>query len=130
MNLRPEYKTLRTFFYSVIVGSLLLFESVPVFAQDALKEAAKEAYGNNPKGADKIGLIVGNAINAVISVTGVIMILLVVYAGILYLTAMGDAKKVEKAKSLLSSAVIGLVIILAAYSITTFVVTQLQNVTK
>lgn len=81
-------------------------------------------------GADQKQLpeIVANLINVLISVLGIIFIVLVVYAGFLYLTASGDDKKVAKAKTLLTQAVIGLVIILSAYGISTFVINNLANV--
>ncbi len=73
-------------------------------------------------------LVVGNLINVLLSVLGIIFVVLVVYAGFLYLTAQGDEKKVTKAKDILARAVIGLVIIIAAYSISNFVIGQLVGV--
>jgi hypothetical protein len=46
------------------------------------------------------------------------------------MTAGGEEAKIESAKGWLSGAVIGLIIILAAYGLTTFVITQLVNATN
>jgi len=43
------------------------------------------------------------------------------YAGFLYLTAAGDEEKVKKAKNLIVSAVIGMILILSSYAIASFV---------
>jgi phage shock protein PspC (stress-responsive transcriptional regulator) len=76
----------------------------------------------------ELPVVIGNVINVLISVLGIIFVVLVVYAGYLYLTAAGEDKKVETAKKLLGQAVIGLVLVLAAYSISTFVINQLTGI--
>src|SRR3989338_9505469 len=65
---------------------------------------------------------IGSLINGVLGVLGIIFVLLVLYAGYLWMTDMGEADKVKKAKALLGQSVIGLVIIVAAYAISRFVI--------
>jgi len=72
---------------------------------------------------------VGFIINIVLSLIGVIMVVLIIYAGFLWMTAAGEPKKVEKAKDILQAAIIGLVIVLAAYAIASFVVSKLITAT-
>lgn len=72
---------------------------------------------------------IGDLINVILSVLGIAFVGIVVYAGFLYLTAGGEEKNVEKAKKLLSQAVIGIVIVLLAYSISAFVIGSLEGVT-
>lgn len=64
---------------------------------------------------------VGGVVGLILSFVGVIFLILTIYAGIMWMTAQGNSAQVEKAKDLLINAIIGLVIITAAYSITTFV---------
>jgi predicted acyltransferase len=52
---------------------------------------------------------------------GIIFVGLMVFTGYIWMTAQGDEQKVTKAKDTLQMAIIGLVIVLAAYSITYFV---------
>ena len=68
---------------------------------------------------------VGGLVGLILSFVGVIFLVLTVYAGIMWMTAQGNSAKVEKAKDLLINAVIGLVIVSAAYSLTIFVGNQL-----
>lgn len=72
--------------------------------------------------------LIGNIIAVLLSVLGIIFIVLVVYAGFLYLTAGGEDTKVKKAKTLLSQSIIGLIIIVAAYAIAKFVIDALVEV--
>jgi hypothetical protein len=53
-------------------------------------------------------------------VLGVLFVCLTVYAGFLWMTAGGNEEHIEKAKKLLFRAVIGLIIVLSAYSIAWF----------
>lgn len=72
--------------------------------------------------------LIGNIIAVLLSVLGIIFVVLVVYAGFLYLTAAGDDTKVKKAKTLLTQSIIGLIIIVAAYAIAAFVIDALTDV--
>lgn len=65
-------------------------------------------------------------IKVFVGLLGIVFLILTLYAGFLWMTAAGDAKKVDKAKSILTSSVIGLAICLSAYTITTFVIAQIQ----
>jgi uncharacterized membrane protein YwzB len=73
--------------------------------------------------------LVGSLINVLLSVLGIVFVILMVYAGFLYMTASGEEDKVKKAKKLISQAVIGLIIIVAAYAISNFVFQQLAAAT-
>ncbi|MFA4942205.1 MAG: hypothetical protein WC564_01030 [Patescibacteria group bacterium] len=86
------------------------------------------AVGNDPGNfvSSKVGQIVG----AVLSFVGILLLILVIYAGILWMTSAGNEKQTEQAKSILTSAIIGLIIVLSAYAITSFIGSQLtQTVT-
>ena len=66
--------------------------------------------------------IIGSFIQVFLGLLGIIFLVLVLYAGFLWMTAQGETEKTDKAKKLLTQAVIGLVIIVAAYAISGFVV--------
>ena len=63
----------------------------------------------------------GKIIGVVLSFVGVIFLLLMIFAGLTWMTASGNQEKVTKAKDLMINATIGLVIVLAAYAITVFI---------
>lgn len=68
-------------------------------------------------------------ISAALGLLGTVALVLILYAGFMWMTAGGDDEKTGSAKKILYAAVIGLIIILAAYSITRFVMSQLFKAT-
>lgn len=72
----------------------------------------------------------GSIINVVLGFLGILLLFYMLYAGFLWMTAGGDTKKVEKATSIITQAVIGLVIIVAAFAISNFVLGSLINVSQ
>jgi hypothetical protein len=75
-------------------------------------------------------LTVASIINVALGVLGAVAVSLIVYAGFLWMTAAGNDEQVDKAKSVMSAAVIGLAIIMSAYVITQFVFQSLTRATK
>lgn len=69
----------------------------------------------------------GQIIGIVLSFIGVIFLILMIYAGIMWMTAAGNDQQVTKAKDLMINAVIGLIIVFAAYAITAYVGDLLTN---
>lgn len=84
---------------------------------------AAQLSGKDPR------LIVADVVKTLLSILGTIFLVLVVYAGFLWMTAAGDEKKVEKAQSIIKMAIIGLAVVLLSYSITLFVTYWLQVAT-
>lgn len=70
---------------------------------------------------------VGSAISIVLSLVGVIFLVLMVYAGVLWLTARGDESQVDKSRKIIASTVIGLILTISAYSITFLVTSRLGS---
>lgn len=72
---------------------------------------------------------VAKVIRVGLGLLGIIAICLLLYAGYLWMTARGNEEKVATAKKLLINATIGLAIILAAFGIASFILSQLINAT-
>jgi type IV secretory pathway VirB2 component (pilin) len=71
--------------------------------------------------------IVANIIKILLGFLGTIAVVLIIYAGFLWMTAAGKPDNTKKAKDIMSAAVTGLVIILISYGITVFVTNALSN---
>ncbi len=91
-----------------------------------LKITAEAAGFSNPK---SIPEIIGAIIGTFLSLIGVIFLCLIIYGGFLWMTAAGNETKVLSAKKILTNSVIGLIIIVAAYSITRFIFDALLTAT-
>ena len=73
--------------------------------------------------------IAASVINIVLGFLGIIAVGLILYAGFKWMTAGGSEDKITEARKLLFAGVIGLIIILAAFAIANFVLTQLIRAT-
>lgn len=70
---------------------------------------------------------IGNIISVILGVLGIIMVVLILYAGFLWMTDAGKGDNITKAKDIIRAAIIGLILIVAAYAITQFVINAITN---
>ena len=116
---------------SLIVAPLI---ALPALAQtnDPNELFGINAVNNGLNGSLASGdprAMVGRIINIVLSFLGVIAVVIILLGGFKWMTAAGNDEKVEEAKKLLGSGVIGLVIILAAWAISGFILGAIFNAT-
>ncbi|MFZ2804678.1 MAG: pilin [Patescibacteria group bacterium] len=81
-------------------------------------------------GQQDLPTIIGRIINIALGFLGIVFLVLLLYAGFEWMTAQGDEAKVKKARSMITQAIIGLIIIVAAFAISNFVLSSLVNVTS
>jgi len=81
-------------------------------------------------GTTDINVIVDRVINVVLGFLGIVLLFYFIYGGFRWMTAGGDEKQVDEAKKMIRNAVIGLVIIMASYALSSFVLTNLAAVTS
>ena len=88
--------------------------------------SAADDSGYDTEGSS-LPIVIGNLIEALLAFTGMIFLVITIYAGVMYMTAAGDDSKVTKAKGMLTSSLVGLVIIISAYAITSYVVSAIGD---
>ncbi len=71
-----------------------------------------------------------NIIRLALGLMALVAVVLIIYGGFTWLTAAGNEENVEKAKRIISAAVIGLIIVLLAWAIVLFVANTTSNVTS
>jgi len=123
---------MKKIFLSIIV--IGLFIAIPAFAiadlgVGGLKQTAEQYAGYAPATGTSAAELVGSVIQVLLSIVGSIFLILVFYAGYLWMTARGEESQVEKAKKIVGQATIGLVLVVGAYSITSFVVPKIVEKT-
>jgi len=74
--------------------------------------------------------VIGRIINVVLGFIGILLLGYILYAGFLWMTAGGDEGKVKTATTMIRNAIIGLLIIVAAFAISNFVLGSLINVAQ
>jgi len=101
----------------------------PVSASDAFETNLKADFQTaGGQGYDTTGTLpqfIGGIVKVVLGVLGMVLLIITVYAGMLYMTAAGDDTKVKKAKAMLGQTVIGLIIVVGAYALTDFVMDRM-----
>ena len=112
------------FFASVIFISPVLAAG----ALEGLKNTADKGYGAIPFETSSPADIVGQIIGVVLSLIGVIIFAYLVYGGFLWMTAGGNSKKVEDAQGIIKNTIVGLIVVVSAYAIVSFVLKQLLAV--
>ena len=88
-----------------------------------------KAAGTGLSAVNDPRVIAAKIIRIALGFLGIIAIGLIIYAGWLWMTADGQEEKIEKAKKILINAVIGLVIILSAFAIASFILSKLLGAT-
>ncbi len=109
-----------------LAAGALSFDARPVLAQDAGLEAVGSEIGLS---AEDPRLIAARIINIALGFLGIITLVIILYAGFQWMTSGGDADKVAQAQRRLRNAVIGLIIILSSYALTSFIVRSLTEAT-
>ena len=126
---------------TLIFLSAILFNSISIPAQgltnsptitdkskiDEMDQAFITASGFSQDAS--LAEIVSAVIKVFLSLLGVIFIILIIYAGMLWMTSAGNEEKISKAKKIMISAFIGLTIVISAYAITYFVIDRILEAT-
>ncbi len=89
--------------------------------EGGLNTVATDAYGQTGEPSKSLQGIVTTIIRFALGFIGLILIVMFIVSGFQYMTAGGNEETVKQAVSRIRNAIIGLIIILAAYSITYFV---------
>ena len=76
-----------------------------------------------------VRVTIARIIRQAMAFIGIVMVVLMLYAGFLWMTAGGNDEQIGKAKGIIVAAIIGLAIVLSAYALTTFVINQLVTAT-
>lgn len=123
----------------IFLSSTLLLSAVPAEAVrtnditrgilDRLDEVGDRVYNQDPYDNSRaaVYLRVGRIINIVLSFTGLIAVLLVIYGGWLWMTSRGNEDQITNAKKTIISSLIGLSIIIGSFALTSLVVNILVN---
>ena len=72
-----------------------------------------------------LNVLIIDALNLLIGATAVVCVAVLIFSGIMYITAGGDEAKIEKATKSLTYAIVGLVIALISVLLVNFIITDL-----
>lgn len=66
-----------------------------------------------------------NIIRIIVGFLGIITVIIILYGGFVWMSSFGEEDKIDRAKKLIGAGVVGLVVVLAAYAVASFVVNSL-----
>lgn len=111
-----------------VLGLFVMLLPAPALAQ--LQEATQNVEDvavSAGVGSTDLMTIIGRIINVALGFVGIVLLGALLYAGYLWMTAGGDSKQVDKAKSMIRNAIIGLIIIASSFAIVNFILSQLTG---
>lgn len=129
--MKKTAKVLFVIFCVCFVITPLIYASAGILS-DTLQGVATFAgletrYAQSPT---FISQVIAQVVNYLLGLMGVVFAVLVIYGGWLWMTAGGNEEQVGKGKKYLTNSIIGLIIILGAYTITWFVTSQIARATN
>jgi len=135
MNSIKKYGLIFFAIISLFSSAFLTPASVLAASCDGFDPTGNDPYGiscgaNSGLNAGDPRAIIARIINVALGMLGILFVVLIVYAGFMYMTAGGNEENTKKAQKIILYAVIGLAIILSAYAISQFVLNELRNATK
>ena len=110
----------------MVVFSFLMMAQVGLAAgtienSSGLNVTAGQGFGEAITKSDtNLSSIIGKIVGAALSFLGVVFFVLIIYGGYMWMFSMGNEQTAAKAKEIIIAAVIGLVIVLMAYAITSY----------
>lgn len=120
----------KTFSALILTAFLILplglqAQSYDFSENSGLNSTSQEAGFNQEKKSPE--MIVQPIITAILSLIGVLFLGLAIFGGIRWMTAQGNEKRLSEAHSILTNAVIGLIVVAAAYAISYFVLKSIAG---
>ncbi|MCX6740626.1 MAG: TrbC/VirB2 family protein [Candidatus Parcubacteria bacterium] len=106
-------KTAKALFFVIALMAVFLFSNHPALAQDTY---GLNSFSDSGLATANLMAIIARIINGFLILLGLVAVIIILYAGILWMTASGKEEQVMKAKKTLINGVIGLIIILLSYA--------------
>ena len=111
---------------AIIAPQMILASSSNLVFADAktqIESAVNEVGGSENK-TDVRGFI-GNIIKTMFFIVGVLAVIVIIFAGVTFVMSAGNSQTIQKAKTTIIYAVIGLIVSILSYAIVNFVVSSL-----
>ncbi|MCH7759519.1 hypothetical protein IID20_04130 [Patescibacteria group bacterium] len=99
-------------------------------SQNPLDQLNRAVEGTLLAERDDLPVLIIEWITRILQLVSLVLVILLISGGFIWMTSGGSEEKVKKAKGIIKSAIIGLIIIILSYSLTTFVIGQLTGATE
>lgn len=113
--------------YSIAIFLSVLIVPLTVYAGGNFNNSDNwlQTVGNRAGlGETTIESTAGTGVGILLSLIGLIFFVLMIYGGITWLTARGEEAQVDRARKIITSTIIGLILVISTYAITYFILSQ------
>lgn len=111
---------------ALFVIPVVLFAQMPTTLAldplaDACQNSSTEICKNRNDSSNSVTKIIGTVVNTLLYFVGLLSVIMIIVAGVMYTTSGGNAGQVSKAKGALTYAVVGLIVAFLAFAIVNWV---------
>ena len=120
---------------ALVMTGLGVLSSLPAYAANcdpkkgipgALDKGCSHSEGQ-PEQLDGNQGVITTIINTMLFIVGLLAVIMIIYAGIRFVTAHGDEKQVESARQTIIYSVVGLIVAILAYALVNWVFAQFKT---
>ena len=102
-----------------VLSPIMMSQNASASAVEEIQKGTGQVSSAS-SGAD-LPSIAKTVVNTMLFIVGILAVIMIIFAGIRYITAHGDKGQVESAKNTLIYSIVGLVIAIIAYALVTWV---------
>ena len=128
------YQFTKIVLHTVIIGTVLLLPGISQAVNfepsvgDQTGTITKVLSQDLSLGTESPVTVVFDLINTALTLLGTVCVILIIYAGFIWVWARGNQEEVQRAKEILQGTIIGLLIVLASLGIARFVFTTVGDI--
>ena len=112
----------------ILIVVFVILDRAPLFAQlEQLEETAEVA---NIKGEENLPVVIGKMVGIALGLLGLILVIYLIIGGVMWMTSGGNEDMVKRAQSLIRNAIIGLVVVVLAYTLAHFITERFAEAVK
>ena len=117
------------FTFCLLAGGLVFFSTAAGAQQEPLDLGIKQVSSTLGLPTTDIRIVIAKIIKVALGLLGIVALVIMIYGGVVWMTAGGNEDKITTAKKVLINGVIGIAIILSSYAIVSFVMNKLVEAT-
>lgn len=127
------FKSKNSFFRFIVVATTILCCAIPAILTSGVALAQNSGLEATAKAAKlsteniSIATLIGRIVYIILSFLGIIFVILLIYGGFMRMTSQGNSEKNKTANGIITSAIVGVIIILASYTITAFILGRVES---
>lgn len=115
------------YFYAIPAQAQNVQNAINGLNKTASSVSAFRGQTNNSYDSNFLASKAGQIISLVLSFVGVVFLVLMIYAGISWMTSNGNEQTVSTAKNIIINSTIGIIIVFAAYALISFLGSEVLN---